>query len=265
MDDLGAAQQQVVTAELPVEPPRLSGRLGEGATAGQRPRIALCGLQDADRGMVEPGEELVSYSLRVGDQVVPFRRVDFRPSLPAGDTTRLSDAATLRLAGTLNGLEIELAYTFAPGDYLVWVEGQVSGLGAADATLLLGLGPRLAVNEADSAEDLRLLSYVTYSRRYGIESVRITNLDRDRVEEGPLAWAALLCGLGAARADLGDADRDLAMGRRGQPDGPPVPRVGRSPGTSMVLSGCLAEGIPCVGLALALGVSLGREEGVAAR
>jgi YidC/Oxa1 family membrane protein insertase len=141
--------------------------------------------------LVEPGSELVSLALRVGEQVAPFSSVRFRPSLPAGDTTRITDADTLRLTGALNGIEISMAYAFEPADYLVWLEGEIEGLGGADATLLVGLGPRMAVNEADSAEDLRLLSYVTYSRRHGIESVRITNLDRDRVEEGPLAWAAL--------------------------------------------------------------------------
>jgi YidC/Oxa1 family membrane protein insertase len=141
--------------------------------------------------LAEPGMELVDFALRVGNRVAPLDRVQFQSSLPAGDTTRVLDQTTLRLTGTLNGIEIVLEYGFVPDDYLVRFQGVIQGLGEADATLLLGLGPRLAVNEADSAEDLRALSYVAYSRRTGIESVRITNLDSDRIEEGPLAWAAL--------------------------------------------------------------------------
>jgi YidC/Oxa1 family membrane protein insertase len=141
--------------------------------------------------LVEPGMELVDFSLRVGNRVAPLDRIRFHSSLPAGDTTRVVDQTTLRLTGTLNGIEVVLEYGFVPDDYLVRFQGAVQGIGEADATLLLGLGPRLAVNEADSAEDLRALSYVAYSRRTGIESVRITNLDSDRIEEGPLAWAAL--------------------------------------------------------------------------
>jgi YidC/Oxa1 family membrane protein insertase len=141
--------------------------------------------------LVEPGMDLVDFSLRVGNRVAPLDRVNFRSSLPAGDTTRVLDQTTLRLTGTLNGIEIVLEYGFVPDDYLVRFQGAIHGLGEADATLLLGMGPRMAVNEADSAEDLRALSYVAYSRRTGIESVRITNLGDDRIEEGPLAWAAL--------------------------------------------------------------------------
>lgn len=141
--------------------------------------------------LVEPGTELVSYAVRVGNQLVPFDRTHFTPSFPAGDTVRLDGAADLHLAGTLNGLDLELRYVFSAEGYVARLEGQVGGLGGADATLLLELGPRVAVNEADSAEDLRLLNYVTYSRRTGIESVRITNLDQNRIEEGPLAWVAL--------------------------------------------------------------------------
>jgi YidC/Oxa1 family membrane protein insertase len=141
--------------------------------------------------LAEPGMELVDFALRVGNRVAPLDRVQFQSSLPAGDTTRVLDQTTLRLTGALNGIEIVLEYGFVPDDYLVRFQGAIQGLGEADATLLLGMGPRLAVNEADSAEDLRALSYVAYSRRTGIESVRITNLDADRIEEGPLAWAAL--------------------------------------------------------------------------
>jgi YidC/Oxa1 family membrane protein insertase len=141
--------------------------------------------------LVEPGSSLVDFGLRVSESIMPLASIQLRPSIPPGDTTRLAQPGTLGLEGTLNGVRISLDYSFLPDDYLVQVEGQLDGLRGADATLLVGLGPRLAVNEADSAEDLRLLSYVAYSRRTGIESVRITNLERDRIEEGPLAWAAV--------------------------------------------------------------------------
>jgi YidC/Oxa1 family membrane protein insertase len=141
--------------------------------------------------LVERGRPLVAYGLRVRDGRADLDRVTFQPSLPPGDTLRITEPSTVTLAGTLNGVAIRLEYAFVPGDYLVHLRGRVDGLGGADATLLLSMGPRLAVNEQDEREDLRLLSYVVYSRRTGIESVRITNLDRDRIEEGPLAWAAL--------------------------------------------------------------------------
>lgn len=141
--------------------------------------------------LVEDGASLVAYGMRIGDRSASLDRVVFQPSLPAGEITQLQEPGSLSLAGTLNGIAVDLRYDFVSDDYIVGLQGRVDGLGGADATLLLDLGPRLAVNEEDAREDLRLLSYVVYSRRTGIESVRITNLEEDRIEEGPLAWVAL--------------------------------------------------------------------------
>jgi YidC/Oxa1 family membrane protein insertase len=141
--------------------------------------------------LVEPGTRLVDFGLRLGQTTADLGRITLQPSLPPGDTTRITEPTSLQLLGTLNGIQVQLEYAFLPDDYLMHLGGELEGLGGVDATLLLGLGPRLAVNEADSAEDLRLLSYVVYSRQLGIESVRITNLSADRIEEGPLAWAAI--------------------------------------------------------------------------
>jgi YidC/Oxa1 family membrane protein insertase len=141
--------------------------------------------------LVEEGGSLIEYSLRVGDVTAALDQVVFQPSAPTADTFRITEASTVALEGELNGTPILLEYGFTPDDYLVHLRGHAERLAGADATLRLGLGPRLAVNEEDAREDLRLLSYVVYSRRTGIESVRITNLDKSRIEEGPLAWVAL--------------------------------------------------------------------------
>ncbi len=141
--------------------------------------------------LVEPTEpDLLDFSLRVGDRVFPFDRVVFQPSLPTGDTLPSDTAAPLRLTATVNGATIELVYTFSEERYLVGLQGKVEGAGG-DATLLVGLGPRLAINEADSAQDLRNMSYVVNSRERGIESVRVEKVQQNRVEEGPLTWVAL--------------------------------------------------------------------------
>jgi YidC/Oxa1 family membrane protein insertase len=185
--------------------------------------------------LVEPGTRLVSFGLRVRDQTIAFDRVLFQAPVTPGDTLRVNGPATLPLTGSLNGVDVRLEYAFVPDDYVVHLDGQVHGLAGADATLLVGLGPRLAVNEADSAEDLRALSYVTYSRRTGIESVRITNLQRDRIEEGPLAWAAIRNKYFVAAA-MQPVDAPTAFGgllATGGPDGArsveatiPLPRTG---------------------------------------
>jgi YidC/Oxa1 family membrane protein insertase len=141
--------------------------------------------------LVDEGEDLIGFGLRIGDRSASLDRVIFDPSLATDQVNRLHEPGALTLSGTLNGVAVDLHYNFVPDDYIVHLEGRAHGLAGADATLLLDLGPRLAVNEQDAREDLRLLSYVTYSRRTGIESVRITNLEQNRVEEGPLAWVAI--------------------------------------------------------------------------
>jgi YidC/Oxa1 family membrane protein insertase len=131
---------------------------------------------------------LLSYGIRVGDRTLPLSR--FRFDAPTGDTLRVDSSRTVRFSATINGAVVELAYTFEPDAYVIEVDGQVQGA-AGDATLLLDLGPRLAVNEADSAEDLRALAYVVNSRQDGIESGRIDDIETDRIEGGPLSWVAL--------------------------------------------------------------------------
>ncbi|HUG42304.1 MAG TPA: membrane protein insertase YidC [Longimicrobiales bacterium] len=135
---------------------------------------------------------LLSFSVRLGDRVFPLDAVPFDPSTSPGDTVRPEhDPLVLRMGATVRGAPVEIRYTFAPGGYLVDVAGDVGAIAGNDATLLLGLGPRLAVNEADSAEDLRALGYVVNSRREGIEGVALQKVGTDRVEEGPLTWVAL--------------------------------------------------------------------------
>jgi YidC/Oxa1 family membrane protein insertase len=200
-------QPDTLPADLPADPPAgLPGgdtvwvetdlaRYGIATRGGAIVSLELLAFESFTRPgpvqLAEEGAGLVAYGVRIGDQTAGLDRVIFNPSWPTSDTTRLHEPGSLALTGTLNGIAIDLRYDFSPQDYSVGVEGSVRGLAGADATLLLDMGPRLAVNEEDAREDLRLLSYVTYSRRTGIESVRITNLEESRIEEGPLSWVAL--------------------------------------------------------------------------
>ncbi|HUE77601.1 MAG TPA: membrane protein insertase YidC [Longimicrobiales bacterium] len=149
--------------------------------------------RDGPVQLVEPGTAtILSFALRVGTQVTSLDGLDFQPSIAPGDTLRAGEeSADVRLTTMVDGAPVEISYGFAGDRYLLRVEGQVGALATSDATLLLGIGPRLAVNEADSAEDLRALAYVVNSRRDGIESVRIQDMETDRVEDGPLSWVAL--------------------------------------------------------------------------
>ncbi len=141
--------------------------------------------------LVEPTEpDLLDLSLRVDDQVFPLDRVIFQSSVPAGDTLHADSASPIRLTADVNGATIELEYSFTDERYLVELNGQVQGAGG-NTTLLVGLGPRIAITESDSAQDLRNMSYVVNSTERGIESVRLAKVEGNRVEEGPLTWVAL--------------------------------------------------------------------------
>ena len=84
-----------------------------------------------------------------------------------------------------------MAYTFDPDRYTVGVRMAVTGLGDQTPTLVIGLPRRLAMNEALPQEDERALAYVVNSEREGISSVRLGSVRAQRIENGPLLWAAV--------------------------------------------------------------------------
>jgi len=137
---------------------------------------------------------LVSYALSwPGVEDLDLSRVAFRAE-PASDIRfQPGDAPrTLTLTHTDDaGRTIELRYTFQPSSYLVNVEGRLSGFASPPRTVLLEMGPTLAINEADPREDQRNLAYVVNGSTGGIRSVRLGDVNERRIEEGPFYWVAL--------------------------------------------------------------------------
>ncbi len=175
--------------------------------------------RDGPVQLVEPTiGKLLEYAVRVGDRELPLTRFEFTADVDPGDTLRVTDTTTVRFTSTVNGAEIELAYEIRPKTYLIQLDGRIQGVGD-DATLLLDLGPRLAVNEADSAEDLRALAYVVNSRQEGIESRRIDDVEENRIEEGPLTWVALKNKYFVAAAIHNDGSAFGGLLADGGPDG----------------------------------------------
>ena len=137
---------------------------------------------------------LVSYALSwPGVEDLDLSRVAFRAEPAADIRFQPGDAPrTLTLTHTDDaGRTIELRYTFNPSSYLVEVEGRLSGFASPPRSVLLELGPTLAINEADPREDQRNLAYVVNGSTGGIRSVRLDDVDERRVEEGPFYWVAL--------------------------------------------------------------------------
>ena len=136
---------------------------------------------------------LFSYRLRIGTRDIPFSSLGFvaEPQdglqLSEGDSSR-----TLRLAHRgADGLGIDVQYEFDADGYVIDVRMVVMGAGGQVPNLFISLPRTLAMNEENVADDERALAYVINNEREGIRSVRLNSVDEDRVENGPLHWAAV--------------------------------------------------------------------------
>src|SRR5690606_2027032 len=117
-------------------------------------------------------DALLSYGLPVDGRTVQLSSLPFRADV--GDTVRLADGDAPRTIWFVHedprGFAVHLGYTFRPDDYVVDVEGRVTGAGGEAPLLTLELAPTLATNEANPQEDYRSLAYSVRSKRDGVES-----------------------------------------------------------------------------------------------
>ncbi len=146
---------------------------------------------------------LVSYRVRVGTRVVDLRNADFQVQgrNPAADSPAVSPLTlevaggqapvTVRMVHRDTAYSAELDYTFAPDRYLVQVRGRIQVAGESGPEVLIDLGPTLATNEAEPAEDYRSLAYVVDNTLNGIDSRSLDKVKEQQIEEGPLAWVAV--------------------------------------------------------------------------
>jgi YidC/Oxa1 family membrane protein insertase len=132
---------------------------------------------------------LFAYRLRIGTREIPFETMLFTASEAAANVAPgAPQTVELHHQGDVG---IAIAYTFDPAHYIVDVRMALSGLGEQVPTLVVELPRRLAMNEAAPQEDERALAYVVNSEREGISSVRLASVKAQRVESGPLHWAAV--------------------------------------------------------------------------
>jgi YidC/Oxa1 family membrane protein insertase len=137
--------------------------------------------------LLHEGEEAtLGQRLLVAGDTVDLRRVPFEPStdfLEVGDSPE-----TLRFTydHPTADFGVVLDYTFEPGSYAFEVTGTVRGVNAG--VLFTDLGSGLPLNEADPEEERRLSAYVFNQTDEGITAVPLTDVDEDRVDEGPLYW-----------------------------------------------------------------------------
>lgn len=134
---------------------------------------------------------LFAYRIRIGTREIDLAQLPFQPSAPSLTLTEDQAPQQLEFVHTgPNGLGITVAYTFDPARYTVDTRIAVRGAEAAP-NVIVGLPRTLAMNEAVPVEDERALAYVVNSEQEGISSVRLDKVDSERVESGPLLWAAV--------------------------------------------------------------------------
>ena len=149
-------------------------------------------LAAADHGdtleLVPRGEGLLAGTLISGRDTLRFDQIAFTASADSLNAT--SAPATLTLHGQSGAYGVDLSYRFSATDYQVSVTGQVTGLGPAGGTLLVGLGNGFRATEASPQDNF-------------IQSGIVTKLEKTSVHIVQQAQAAT--------GD--DAQRSVRMGR----------------------------------------------------
>ena len=153
------------------------------------------GREEEPVGLAPPElPDLFSYRMRIGTRDIPFNSLGFTTASDSGGLQlgEGSGTAGLELSHRgSDGLGIDVAYTFDPDRYTIDVRMVVSGTDGQTPNLFITLPRSLAMNEENIAEDERALAYVVNNEREGIISARLASIDAERIENGPLLWAAV--------------------------------------------------------------------------
>jgi YidC/Oxa1 family membrane protein insertase len=136
--------------------------------------------------IVPPTSRFLDYAIVVGGDTVRLADWPLEPS--ATDVTVGSDGATVVLSGERGGVGVHLTYRFRPQQYVIDVDGEVSG---GSGFVLVGLGPQVAMVEADSVDDYRSYAVVTDAGKTEQVTFRSLNPGEQRVLSGPFEWVAI--------------------------------------------------------------------------
>ena len=142
--------------------------------------------------IVEGSEGALAMQLRVGEGALDLGAETFE--VEPADGLRLDEGGgprtlTFRYRHPSGALTLETAYTFDPSSYLMDVRTEL--VGADGALLVTSMGSGLQYNERNRNEESRIMGYVTNHLREGIDDETLSRVDSERVQEGPLLWAAL--------------------------------------------------------------------------
>ncbi|MDH3568966.1 MAG: membrane protein insertase YidC [Gemmatimonadota bacterium] len=179
-------------AEVVVESPLYEFRFSTrgGRLVGARLRdYRTFAAGDSGTASIIPGDSrFLDYEFVIGSDTLRLADWSLEPS-----TLRLSveeAGAALDFVGRRGAVTVELTYTFRPDHYLFDVQGRILGL-PTGGLVLVALGPRIALVEADSTDDAR--SYAVVSKAGRTERLKFSSLDPGETQtlDGPFEWLAI--------------------------------------------------------------------------
>lgn len=140
--------------------------------------------------LVREGDGLFGMTLVVAGDTVPLHGLRFTPS---SDDVKVSGETPLTLTAAAGALQVTLTYTFSPDDYRIGVRGQVTGVGATGALLLLDLGEGIRNTEQDSVLNARDFALVFKVPNRDPQAITFRKPDAGEsiVTPGPISWAAV--------------------------------------------------------------------------
>jgi YidC/Oxa1 family membrane protein insertase len=138
--------------------------------------------------ILPPESALLGLTVVRGRDTIDFRDATFSPS---AEVLAVSGETTLRLTAQKNGVSLDLTYTFQPDDYRVGVVGRATEVGPNGGALLGGLGPTMAITEANLDENYRDLALVTKQDDTERTDIKSLKPGERRALSGPFKWAAL--------------------------------------------------------------------------
>src|SRR5574341_509855 len=183
------AGDQLVTVTAPLYQLAFSTR---GARLVGAEPVQYRSFARAERGpaqLIPSPSEFLAYRLAIGRDTISLADWHFQPS--ANEVQVGAGGAALDWVAQRGAVTVRLRYRFVPQQYVFQVEGDVSGLGAGGGLVLIGLGPRLRVVDADSVSNIRSYGVVTKAR--GTQNVTFGSLSGGERRElaGPFEWVAI--------------------------------------------------------------------------
>jgi YidC/Oxa1 family membrane protein insertase len=138
--------------------------------------------------VIPPDSRFLEFALVIGGDTVTLADWVFEPSATELDVGPGGDS--LRLTARRGGADVELTYRFHSDRYTIDIAGVVHGI-AGSGLVIVGLGPRLALVEADSVDDFRSYGVVTKASKTEVVSYRSLHPGQRRELSGPFEWVAV--------------------------------------------------------------------------